>query len=129
MPKRYVKIGRRPLKGPIQIGLHWAVQVEHKKKAGSWYEIRFTNKNEKKCDIVESYGNYSKSGAGKLGGEYVGKTNKTDEKIEEWKTEWLKNNPDYSITDTNCQKFAIEFIAWLTLGQAMKSILFVAKLS
>ena len=28
--------------------------------------------------------------------------------------DWLENNPNYGITSSNCQKFAIEFIGWLT---------------
>ena len=38
----------------------------------------------------------------------------TDE--EAWIKDWLKRNPMYSVESDNCQKFAYEFLVWLTDG-------------
>ena len=81
MPKRYVKLGRKPL--DVNIGHHWAVQVEDSNLCGYWYEIEGADKNAKNSPnkINKSYGSQAKSGAGALGGEFVGKTWLTDGQI------------------------------------------------
>ena len=114
MPERYVKLGRKPL--DVNIGHHWAVQVEDSNLCGYWYEIEGADKNAKNSPnkINKSYGSQAKSGAGALGGEFVGKTWLTDGQIGAFIDDWLNENPTYGITNANCQKFAIEFIAWLT---------------
>ena len=114
MPERYVKLGRKPLS--VHIGHHWAVQVEDSNLKGMWYEIAGAAKGDKNSAnrINHSYGEEAGSGAGALGGEIVGKTRKTDHEIQRYNDQWVRNNPTYGITDANCQKFAIQFIAWLT---------------
>ena len=114
MPERYVKLGRKPLS--VHVGHHWAVQVEDGNLKGTWYEIAGAAKGDKNSAnmINQSYGEVAGSGAGALGGEFVGKTHKSDDEIQRHIEQWLKNNPTYGITDSNCQKFAIQFIAWLT---------------
>lgn len=88
---------------------HWAVQVgDH-----YWYEIgdpKAHGKKEKVAFIARSLGFTSLGGAGSGGGEYVGKTNKSDGEIEFFNTRWTEKNPTYEVFTTNCQKYAIEFI-------------------
>jgi len=105
MPKRYVKLGRVPI---VQgFAHHWAVQV-----GVWWYEIE---KQEQKVNrIATSTGAFAKSGAGKYGGEVVGETTKSDDEIERFYRKWVCDNPTYHVFSENCQKFAIDFIRWLT---------------
>ena len=47
----------------------------------------------------------------------AGTTNKSDGDINEWNAKWLVDNPTYNIVKQNCQKYAVEFIVWLTDGR------------
>ena len=113
---RYVKLGRKPLS--VGVGHHWAVRVETSKSSGCWFEILGKSGDEKSDsepnDIGRSYTSAAKSGAGALGGSTVGKTTKSDEEIDDFISRWLSQNPTYGLYAANCQKFATEFIAWLT---------------
>ena len=88
---------------------HWAVQV-----GNTWYEIDgdFGEKNgdRKVNKIATTHGKVAKSGACSLVGEFVGKTTKSDEEIENFYREWVSNNPTYDVFSENCQKFAIDLI-------------------
>ena len=66
--------------------------------------------------FFRNYGFEASSGAGTLGGEIVGKTSKYDGQIDEWIDGWLDKYQQYDFTEENCQKFACEFIHWLTDG-------------
>lgn len=114
MAVRYVKLGRKPL--AIGVGHHWAVKVEDSDGDGYWYEIMGASKGDKNSPNVinKSWGDEAASGAGHFGGEIVGKTTKSDEDIEGFKQTWLSKNVTYCLTGDNCQKFGIDFIAWLT---------------
>ena len=113
---RYVKLGRKPLS--VGVGHHWAVRVETSKSSGCWFEILGKSGDEKSDSepngIGRSYTSAAKSGAGALGGSTVGKTTKSDEEIDDFISRWLSQNPTYGLYAANCQKFATEFIAWLT---------------
>ena len=102
MSTRYVKLGRKPTR-------HWAVQVED-----TWYEIDgdFLEKkgNGKLNRIATTHGKVAKSGAGRFGGDFVGKTTKSDAYIKYFCREWVSNNPTYNVFSENCQKFAIDLI-------------------
>lgn len=120
---RPVKLGRKPLGSGISAAgaavaslHHWAVQV-----GDTWYEISADKssggkKGNKRNVVDKSYGCYADSGAGKLGGELVGKTDKTDYEISNWIERWIVNHPGYDALGTNCQTFAYEFMDWLTGG-------------
>jgi hypothetical protein len=56
------------------------------------------------------------SGAGKFGGEIVGKTKKSEQQITHWIEEWKREHARYDAVAENCQKFAYDFIVWLTGG-------------
>ena len=114
MAFRYVKLGRKPL--AIGVGHHWAIKVEDLDGDGCWYEIAGAAKNDSNSPnvIKKSYGFEATSTAGRFGGEIVGKTTKTDAEIETFNEDWISRNATYQITGDNCQKFGIEFIAWLT---------------
>jgi hypothetical protein len=56
------------------------------------------------------------SGAGLLGGEIVGETRKTDSEINSFIEDWLRRNKTYDVLIDNCQKFAYEFVYFLTDG-------------
>ena len=43
-------------------------------------------------------------------------TTRSDAEIDRWTAEWLGRNHEYDVLADNCQKFAYEFIAWLTGG-------------
>jgi len=109
-----VKLGRKWVGGfgeyPTFVH-HWAVQVH-----GCWYEIGTDGrgKGQKKNKIERRHGDQAKSGAGRFGGEVVGRTNKTDDEIKCFNDDWLADNPKYSFTAANCQKYALDFIRWLT---------------
>ena len=66
------------------------------------------------CILGSGYA--SEAGAGALGGEIVGVTSEDDSAIASWTESWLKKNPYYDVMEDNCQKFAYEFIVWLTGG-------------
>merc|ERR1712102_53462 len=59
-------------------------------------------------------GEEARSTAGHFGGDCVGKTNKSDKDIEVFNKSWLERHPTYDYKTTNCQKYAIDFIRWLT---------------
>ena len=66
--------------------------------------------------FFSNYGSLASSGAGALGGEIVGKTSKYDGQIDEWIDAWLDKYQQYDFTEEKCQKFACEFVRWLTDG-------------
>ena len=126
--ERVVKLGRKMMVskrwGPLStIPHHWAIKV-----GDTWYEIAgldialqdvLNGKSwdiKQNSDIDRSFGYAAKSGAGKYGGEIVGKTRKTDSDINQWNTNWIKENPRYSLLDRNCHKYAYELMVWLTDG-------------
>ena len=101
------------------MALHWAVQVGD----NLWYEIGAPNNHDYlhgQAYIQKGGGGLSTSGAGQLGGEYVGKTKRQDGEIEEFNTRWIEENPTYNLFTTNCQKYAIEFIRYLALVMRFK---------
>jgi len=111
MANKTVKLGRYMIT-PL-IAQHWAIKVDD-----TWYEIAGAAKNATNAPNVvnRSHGDAAKSGAGKLGGEIVGKSDKSQRLIDQWIEEWLEKNPCYEFTSENCQKFAYQFMAWLTNG-------------
>ena len=109
MPERIVKLGRKLIAPPSPVAHHWAIQVE-----GIWYEIASKMEGKGKNKINRNFGNVAASGAGSYGGEIVGKTDKTNSKIDLWLEQWVARNPDYDFLKDNCQKFAYEFMIWLT---------------
>merc|ERR1719187_2689002 len=107
---RHVKLGRTPLK-QWHFLHHWAVKV-----GDTWYEIAGAAKGDSdQRNVIRKHTGYSSSmGAGSFGGETVGKTEKTDEEIERFNANWLRDNPNYDFTAENCQAYAIAFMRWLT---------------
>jgi hypothetical protein len=109
---RTIKLGRKSAGWPA---LHWAIKV-----GSTWYEIvgKGANNGEKGAINVvnRSYGDKAASGAGFLGGEIVGETTKSDEEIDTFIDGWLANNHHYELLIDNCQKFAYEFVVFLTDG-------------
>ena len=125
--ERVVKLGRKMMLpkrlGPLStIPHHWAIKV-----GDTWYEITgldiassdILNGNSwgmKQTEVNRSIGYAAKSGAGKYGGEIVGKTRKTDFEINQWISNWIRDNPKYNLLGDNCHKFAYELMVWLTDG-------------
>jgi len=110
--ERTVKLGRKLITPNIPgVAQHWAVKVGDR-----WYEIHGKSDSHTYNIVDRGYGYAADSGAGSLGGELVGKTNKSDAQIDAWIENWEKTNCHYSLMATNCQKFAFEFIAWQTEG-------------
>jgi len=105
---RTVWLGRKLINDILGLA-HWAVKVDK-----TWYEIYVASKSRKINEIRKSFGKAAESGAGPFGGEPVGKTSKTDEEIESFNYRWSQTNPRYNVFFENCQKYAIEFIRWLT---------------
>jgi hypothetical protein len=109
---RIVKLGRKNAGWPA---LHCAVKV-----GSVWYEIMGKGGDSVEkggCNAVHrNSGDAADSGAGSLGGEIVGETTKSDWAIDSFIQDWLTRNETYSIWDDNCQKFAYEFIYFLTDG-------------
>ena len=114
--KKCVKLGRIRL--VIALADHWAV------KAGEiWYEITTdTSEIDGKNIVRKSRGNSAASGADESRGELVGETDKNENQIEQWIKKWLCTNVKYDLFDDNCQKFALEFIEYLTDGNSMVSL-------
>jgi hypothetical protein len=114
---RTIKFGRRPAIGDLLLPVtHWAVKV-----GPLWYEIvgkgADSNKEDGQANEVrKNTGWEATSGAGILGGEIVGETTKTDDEIARFIETWLKDNPTYTVFEANCQKFAYEFVYFLTDG-------------
>ncbi|CAB4007590.1 Hypothetical predicted protein [Paramuricea clavata] len=106
---RAVKLGRKAMLG-TPLAYHWAVSV-----GNTWYEIEGKGEN-KRNSVGTSHGFAAASSAGALGGELVGETDATDSEIDAWIEEWISRNPDYQPFLANCQKFAYEFMDWLTKG-------------
>jgi hypothetical protein len=95
---------------------HWAVKVGR-----LWYELvgKGANSNKQNGEVNEirkNEGWKATSGAGYLGGEIVGETNKSDKDIARFIMSWLKANPTYKVFEANCQKFAYEFVYFRTDG-------------
>ena len=105
---RQVKLGRKAMIGS-PVAYHWAVQV-----GDTWYEID-GGKNSPNS-VTKHKGSAAASWAGLFGGELVGETNATNDEIKKWIDRWLDTNPDYEALTANCQKFAYEFMEWLTDG-------------
>ncbi len=110
---RGVKLGRKALVG-APLAYHWAVKV-----GDTWYEIDGGKNN--RNSVKRHKGSAAASSAGTFGGELVGETDATDNKIDDWIEGWLSRNPDYEALSANCQKFAYEFIDWLTHGNCVCS--------
>jgi hypothetical protein len=109
---RTIKLGR---KAAVLPALHWAVKV-----GPIWYEIvgKGADNGEKggPNEVRRNYGEAAESGAGSLGGEIVGQTTKSDSDIDSFIDEWLSRNARYEFLLDNCQKFAYDFILFLTDG-------------
>ena len=105
---RQVKLGRKAMIGS-PVAYHWAVQV-----GDTWYEIDGGKSSPN--SVTKHKGSAAASWAGSLGGELVGETDATNDEIEEWIGRWLGRYPDYETLTANCQKFAYEFMEWLTDG-------------
>jgi len=120
--QRTVKLGRRPLQAcNLLVAHHWAVQVVDNEddEEGFWYELNGASKSDsaKRNEVIPYKFTESKIGAGHFGGEPVGKTEKTNTEINAFIRTWLDRNEFYGFTSSNCQKFGIEFIQWLTNGK------------
>jgi len=111
-PERSVKIGRYMIK--LVVAHHWAIKIGE-----TWYEIRGASKSNtnSKNEVIKSHGFNAQSGAGKLGGELVGVTTKSDDEIDTWIDDWLARNPTYAVMTDNCQKFVHELLVWVTEGR------------
>jgi hypothetical protein len=113
---RTIKLGR---KSAGVLAKHWAIKV-----GDTWYELAGKGANVGNGDgdsdvpnvVIQGKGLAAPSGAGSLGGQIVGETTKSDDDINKFITEWLARNPDYGVLDDNCQKFAYEFVVFLTGG-------------
>ena len=97
------------------IATHWAVQVD-----GEWFEVQGASKQAANSPmaIITSRGERSAVGDGaevaRFG--HVGRTFKSDLEVFLFIQKWKFDNPMYGFDAHNCQKFAREFIAWLTDG-------------
>ena len=109
--KRIVKLGRKPIDCPNPIAHHWAIQVGEK-----WYEIAPKDKSTGQNVININRGTVAASCAGRLGGEIVGKSTKTNDMIIWQLIGWLAVHPSYTVESDNCQKLAYELMAWVTDG-------------
>ena len=107
---------------PVRLGMvdiiwpfatHWAVQV-----GDEWFEVAGASKQDAYAPmtILTSKGARSAVGDGadvaRFG--HVGETRKSDMDIFWFIQRWKWRNPRYAFHTDNCQKFAREFIAWLT---------------
>ena len=70
--------------------------------------------NSTEMNVAVSSGEKSQVGAdvGRFG--HVGTTTKRNDEIDGFIQKWKEDNPKYSFGRENCQKFAREFIGWLT---------------
>lgn len=93
---------------------HWAVQVDD-----SWFEVAGASKGDsaEAMTILTSQGTKSGKGANVSRFGHVGATHKSNHEIAEFIRQWQARNPRYTFTRDNCQKFAREFIGWLTEGR------------
>jgi len=106
--KRTVKLGRK-FTG-IPVAHHWAIQV-----GDTWFEIE-GNSDDGRNMINRRHGFAAESGAGNLGGELLGKTTKSDHEIDAFIECWLARNPTHDVQGYDSQKFAYEFVVFLTDG-------------
>ena len=111
MKERNVKVGRYMII-PL-MAQHWAVQVGDK-----WYEVYDPQVSGKTSagmmKIKQSNGYAAESGAGKFGGNIVGKTTKRYDEINMWIRKFLRLHPTYYLTSENCQNFVLDMVIWLT---------------
>jgi hypothetical protein len=107
---RTIKLGRKATFSPA---LHWAVKV-----GDTWYEISGPEDSSKGGPnrVTTNRGWTANSGAGVLGGEIVGETDKTDIEIYTFVQDWLCRNARYDFLADKSQKFSYEFIYFLTDG-------------
>ena len=105
---RGVKLGTNAMSG-TPLAYHWAVKV-----GDTWYEKAARKGRTNSVKI--SHGFAAASSTGAPGGELVGETDATDDEIDDWLEEWLHRNADFGHLSANCQKFAYEFMDWLTDG-------------
>ncbi len=111
-----IKLGRKHVSTWIPGIYHWAIKVGD----NIWYEIvgkgaegAATNRTN---EVRWSQGYAAHSSAGYLGGQFVGETSRSCDEIYKFIEEWLTEYPHYSVYSDNCQKFAYEFIRFLTNG-------------
>ena len=108
---RPVRLGLATVNGIWPFATHWAVQVQD-----TWFEVDASSKKatDSQMNVSVSQGKKSHMGAdpGRYG--HVGSTFKSDEEIGEFIGKWKERNPRYGFSRDNCQKFAREFIGWLT---------------
>lgn len=107
-----VSLGKTSLTG-MAAGNHWAVKVGER-----WYEYIGTGPDlRSKCQVRFKSGPTSAEGAGVNGRSFlVGTTTKSEVAITDFISEYEVRNPEYCSISINCQKFAVEFIEWVTAG-------------
>lgn len=107
-----VSLGKTSLTG-MAAGHHWAVKVGSK-----WYEYTGTTPGMRsKCAMRMKLGATSTEGAGAHGRlVLVGATCKSEAEIVDFVSRYEIRHPEYCSISINCQKFAVEFIDWLTAG-------------
>ena len=109
--QRPVRMGLATVNGIWPFATHWAVQVDD-----TWFEVAGASKEENSTEmsVAVSNGELSQVGAdvGRFG--HVGTTTRSNDEIEGFIQKWKEDNPQYGFTKDNCQKFAREFIGWLT---------------
>lgn len=108
---RPVRLGLATVNGIWPFATHWAVQVED-----TWFEVAGASKEENSTEMNVAVSNGEKSQVGADVGRFghVGTTTKRNDEIEGFIQKWKDDNPKYSFGRENCQKFAREFIGWLT---------------
>ena len=107
---RPVRLGMADLLWPF--ATHWAVQVQDK-----WYEVQGASKGETGTPMaITTFRHPTRSSIGAHVSRFgrVGETAKSEAEIEAWIEAWTLRNPVYFWGTDNCQKFAREFIGWLT---------------
>lgn len=114
--ERPVRLGLATVNGIWPFATHWAVQIQDSPSCHTWFEVAGASKEENSTEmnVAISHGEMSQVGAdvGRFG--HVGTTTKSNDEIGEFIEKWKEANPQYGFTRDNCQKFAREFIGWLT---------------
>ena len=110
---RIVRLGMDDILWPF--ATHWAVQVDD-----TWFEVQGASKQDSSSPTIISMssGHRSAVNGGADVGRFgrVGHTYKSDSEIVRFLRTWCTANPVYSFDTHNCQKFARDFIEWLTDG-------------
>jgi len=116
---REVWLGTKRI-GDTKLLHHWAIKV-----GDYWYEVDGASKETKGGQITINGGGkdrgflgppyqsqyYSRNGAET--NRLITTTSKSDADVEEFNRQWLRRNPIYGITDSNCQKYVYELADYL----------------